>query len=237
MDIKTDMFNFLESMRTELGDLVQSLTPEEKARRGSLQGWSAKDMLAHLAFWNYHFNCQLERGFAGQPIPKSGDYLDQVNDGVLYEHLEQPFDEALADESLAYSQFCHIVGDISLEDMQDPQKYAFLEGRSLLERALGTYGYHTAAHISDYYVKHGQVERARALQESITQPLLGFPGWEANAVYNLGCFYSLNGFKQEAIVKVKEAFEIKPDLVDWAKQDSDLDALRDMPEYKELVGE
>ena len=237
MNLTTEMFELLESMRTELDDLEQSLTPEEKSRRGSLQGWSAKDMLAHLAFWNQHFNRQLERGFAGQPIPKSGDYLDQVNNGVLYEHLEQPFDEALADEGAAYSNFRQIIAGISPEDMQDPQKYAFLESRSLLERALGTYGYHTAAHISDYYVKHGQVERARALQESITQSLLGFPGWEANAVYNLGCFYALNGFKQEAIAKVKEAFEIKPDLVEWAKQDSDLDALRDMAEYKELVGE
>jgi tetratricopeptide (TPR) repeat protein len=237
MDLKTEMFALLESIRTELADLEGSLTPDEKARRGSLAGWSAKDMLVHLAFWNHHFNRQLERGFSGQPIPKSGDYLDQVNDGVLYEHLDQPFDEALADESAAYSQFCQIVRDISPEDMQDPQKFEFLEGRSLLDHALGTYGYHTAAHISDYYIKHGQVERARALQESITKSLLGFPGWEANAIYNLGCFYSLNGYKQEAIAKVKEAFEIKPDLVEWAKQDSDLDVLRDMAEYKELVGD
>ena len=237
MNLTTEMFELLESMRTELDDLVQSLTPEEKSRRGSLQGWSAKDMLAHLAFWNQHFNRQLERGFAGQPIPKSGDYLDQVNDGVLYEHLEQPFDEALAEEGAAFERFRQIVAEVSTEDIQDPQKYTFLEGRSLLDRALGTYGYHIAAHICDYYVKHGQVERARALQESITQSLLGFPGWEANAVYNLGCFYALNGYKQEAIAKVKEAFEIKPDLAEWAKQDSDLDALRDMAEYKELVGE
>lgn len=237
MDLKAEMFALLESMRTELDGLVQSLTPEEKARQGSLRGWSAKDMLAHLAFWNSHFNRQLERGFAGQPIPKSGDYLDQVNDGVLYEHLEQPFDEALAEEGAAYERFRQIVAEVSPEDMQDAQKFEFLEGRSLLDRALGTYGYHTAAHISDYYIKQGQVERARALQESITQSLLAFPGWEANAVYNLGCFYSLNGFKQEAIAKVKEAFAIKPDLVEWAKQDSDLDPLRDMAEYKELVGE
>ncbi|BBB47046.1 maleylpyruvate isomerase N-terminal domain-containing protein [Pelolinea submarina] len=237
MNFTTEMFDLLESIREELDDLVQSLTPEEKARRGSLQGWSAKDMLVHLAFWNHHFNRQLEQGFAGQPIPKSGDYLDQVNDGVLYEHLEQPFDEALADESAAYSQFRQIVAEVSPEDIQDSQKFEFLEGHSLLDRALGTYGYHTAAHISDYYIKHGQIERARALQESITKSLLGFPGWEANAVYNLGCFYSLNGYKQEAIAKVKEAFEIKSDLVEWAKQDSDLDALRDMAEYKDLIGE
>ena len=237
MDRIKEMFALLESVRTELDELVQALTPEEKARRGSLQGWSAKEMLVHMAFWNRHFNRQLEKGFAGQPVPQSGDYLDQVNDGVLYEHLEQPFDEALAEEQASYADFRRIVADLPAEDVLDPDKYAFLDGRSLLERSLGTYGYHTTAHISDYYIKHSQVERARALQESITQSLLAFPGWEANAVYNLGCFYALNGFKQEAIAKVKEAFAIKPDLVDWAKQDSDLDALRDMAEYKELVGE
>ena len=81
MNLTIEMFELLESMRAELDDLVQHLTPDEKARRGSLQEWSVKDMLVHLAFWGGNFNRQLEQGFAGQPIPKSGDYLDQVNDG------------------------------------------------------------------------------------------------------------------------------------------------------------
>ncbi|MDK2982405.1 MAG: hypothetical protein PWQ55_2752 [Chloroflexota bacterium] len=236
MDKVKEMFALLESVRAELDELVQSLTPEEKARHGSLQGWSAKDMLVHVAFWNRHFNRQLEKGFAGQPVPKSGDYLNQVNDGILYEHLEQPFEEALAEEQTTYADFRRIIADVPAEDMLGPQKYAFLDGHSLLDNALGTYGYHIAAHISDHYAQNGQLERARALQENITRSLSSFPGWEANAPYNLGCFYALNGFKQEAIAQLKEAFKLKPELVAWSQQDSDIDPLRDMAAYQQLVG-
>ena len=45
----------------------------------------------------------------------------------------------------------------------------------------------------------------------------------------------MNGFKQEAIEKLKVAFKLKPDLVDWSRQDSDIDPLREMAEYQALI--
>jgi hypothetical protein len=108
-------------------------------------------------------------------------------------------------------------------DLSDPQKFAYLEGRSLLERILGTYGYHTAAHLSDYYVKTGRFQKGRALQENLTERLCAFPVWKANAIYNLACFYSLNGLSKEAIEKLKIAFDEKPGLIEWSRQDSDID--------------
>jgi uncharacterized damage-inducible protein DinB len=237
MDLIAEMYALVESVREELAELIDNLTPDEKARRGSLQGWSAKDMLAHLAFWNSHFNRQLEKGLAGEKVPDSGDYLDQVNDGVLFEHLEQPFAEAQAEEEAAYQRFRQIAAEISPEDMLDPKKVAFFQGRTLLDRSLGTHGYHVAFHISDFYLKSGQIDRARSLQENLTERLSAFPTWKTNAIYNLGCFYSLHDMKSKAIAQLKKAFALNPDLIAWAKQDSDIDPLRDMKEYKELVGE
>jgi len=231
-----EMFDVIQFVRRELDELTNLLTPEDKARRGSLQEWSAKDMLTHLAFWGSHFNRQLEKMLEGKKVPEAGDYFNQVNDGVLYEHIDQPFEEALAEEAAAYRKFLEIMEKIPALDLTDPQRYAFLEGRMLLERVLGNHAYHPAAHISDYYAKNGRAEKARALQETLTERLCAFPSWKANAIYNLACYYSLNGLKEEAIEKLKVAFEAKPDLVEWSLQDSDMDPLRELAEYQALVG-
>jgi tetratricopeptide (TPR) repeat protein len=235
MDQKNEMVKLIEFVRRELDALCDQLTAEEKTRRGSLQMWSAKDMLAHLAFWNSHFNRQAVNALEGKNVPQAGDYTNQLNDGVLYEHLDQPFEEARADEAAAYRQFREIIDRTPAADLSDPQKFAYLEGRSLLERILGTYGYHTAAHLSDYYVKTGRFQKGRELQENLTERLCAFPVWKANAIYNLACFYSLNGLSKEAIEKLKIAFDEKPGLIEWSRQDSDIDPLREMAEYRALI--
>ena len=232
--IKNEMLDVLKFSHGELTSLINNLTPEEKTTRGSLEKWSTKDMLFHLTFWNNHLNNQIEKGLKGEKVPQSGDYLDQVNDGVLFEHIDRPFEEAQSAEQAAYQKILHITADISTEDLNDTQKYKFLEGRPLLDRILGTYGYHVAAHVSDHYIQTGKPEKARALQEKLSEMLSAFPTWKANSIYNLACFYALNGMGKEAIEKLKVAFKERPELLEWSKQDSDMDPLREMPEYRAL---
>ena len=53
--------------------------------------------------------------------------------------------------------------------------------------------------------------------------------------YNLACFYALGGEKEQALKRLRQAFELRPDLIEWSKQDSDLDSLRDDPGYVALL--
>ncbi len=52
--------------------------------------------------------------------------------------------------------------------------------------------------------------------------------------YNLACQYSLLGTTAEAIRELQEALTLNPGLTDWSKQDPDLDAIRDEPEYQAI---
>ena len=54
------------------------------------------------------------------------------------------------------------------------------------------------------------------------------------AIYNLGCFYARNGEADRAIAAVGEALPLIPSLVEWSKQDTDLDSLRDLPAFQAL---
>jgi quercetin dioxygenase-like cupin family protein len=55
-------------------------------------------------------------------------------------------------------------------------------------------------------------------------------------LYNLACCESLAGRPADAIGHLRRAFERSGDLREWAKTDTDLDPIRDEPEFKELVG-
>ena len=58
----------------------------------------------------------------------------------------------------------------------------------------------------------------------------------AAPLYNLACCEALAGRKGDAIGHLRVAFERRPSLRDLAKEDTDLDPLREEPAFRELVG-
>jgi hypothetical protein len=70
-------------------------------------------------------------------------------------------------------------------------------------------------------------DRARELLQSHPQSTV--------LLYNLACYESLAGRTADAFEHLRPALE-REDLRELAKTDSDLDAIRDQPAFKELVG-
>jgi len=58
----------------------------------------------------------------------------------------------------------------------------------------------------------------------------------ATPLYNLACCEALTGRKEAAIGHLRLAFERRPSLRDVAKQDTDLDSLREEAAFRELLG-
>ena len=232
--LKDALMEFLKLIRNEITAFEKGLTEKQTMEKGSLKKWSAKDTISHLVFWGNHFNSQAEKARNGEKVPQAGDYFDQVNDGVLIEHMEQSFSEALVELQMSFQKSIEILKSISADEMNGKEKFEYLNGRTLIDSALGTLGWHVVHHISDFYVKNGQTEKAIALQEKYTKKLRDFPTWEANAIYNLACFFTMIGEKEKAIKNLETAFIAKPDLIEWSKNDNDLDALRKDADFKAL---
>jgi tetratricopeptide (TPR) repeat protein len=72
------------------------------------------------------------------------------------------------------------------------------------------------------------VEQGRAVIEANPQ--------YAGPLYNLACCEALSGRTDDAIEHLRLALERSEDLRSLAKEDSDLDPIRDEPAFKELVG-
>ena len=231
---KQKILDLVQITYADLMDLVASLSPQEKKAKGNLKLWSAKDMVAHLSFWERHFINQLDKMVKDEKIPMAGEYLDQVNDGVLYEHMDETLEDALGEYQQIHAELLKKYDSFSAEDLSEPKKFAWLEGRPMSDRILGNSVWHPQSHIADFYVKRGKLEKATQMQESLTDKLKGFPTWGPTAAYNLACFYALNGMEEKAIPYLKEAFKLRLDLLEWSKQDSDLNSLRELPELKAL---
>lgn len=233
-ELKTRLTDFLGVIEAEMDSFFDGLSDDEKQKRGSLCKWSAKDVLSHLTFWGSHFNRQLVNASKGEPVPVTGDYGDQINDGVLFEHIDQPIEEAWEEYQTSFSESKSLLSDLSAEDLNNGELFEYTNGRTILDRALGTFGWHITYHLSDYFVKEGRQTEAVKLQEGYTEHLKQFPTWEANAIYNLACFYAQNGDPLKAVENLKPAFILRPDLIEWSKKDTDLDPIRGRQDFKTL---
>jgi quercetin dioxygenase-like cupin family protein len=97
-------------------------------------------------------------------------------------------------------------------------------------QAYHVHGYETWSPLQSLYVegKYDEViERGRTMIEAS-----GF----AMPLYNLACCEALAGHKQDAIGHLRTSLELAPEqLVELAKKDTDLDALRDEAEFQQLL--
>jgi mannose-6-phosphate isomerase-like protein (cupin superfamily) len=84
--------------------------------------------------------------------------------------------------------------------------------------------FHPAYEAGDY---EAVIDRARETLEASNY---------ATPIYNLACCEALTGRKDAAIGHLRLAFERRPSLRDVAKQDTDLDSLREEPAFRELLG-
>jgi Tetratricopeptide repeat len=77
------------------------------------------------------------------------------------------------------------------------------------------------------FLQAGEPERGIGI---FLEALERHPG-NPNVLYNLACFESLAGHRDEALSHLAEAVEADPRTREWAQTDSDFDAIRDDPRF------
>jgi quercetin dioxygenase-like cupin family protein len=53
--------------------------------------------------------------------------------------------------------------------------------------------------------------------------------------YNLACLEALGRRRDAALASLRKALELRPEVTEWAREDPDLESLRDDPEFRALV--
>ncbi|HET7011617.1 MAG TPA: DinB family protein [Anaerolineales bacterium] len=235
------------SLRDALLDLIRhsqaieqafltGLPETERRAEGSPTEWSAKDTVAHLADWRLRSASHLVSVAQGETPPDITDF-DSVNEAAFQRHHAKSWDDVLRLSAEGSSALAGALQQLSDEKLAAPSELASMRGRPWWRYAVVEAAIHPLEHLAGYAAAHGRQGEAIRWQEENAVALEAVdadPAWRGTVRYNLACHYARAGNSQKAIRTLGTALQWNPDLVDWSRQDSDLDSLREDPAYQAL---
>jgi len=211
----------------------QALLAAEAFRPGSGGGspdnWAAVPLVAH----NNQFKTQQAERIgcvlSGRVPPAYGE-IDHASAEVYQGYLAQPADAVLAACRRVSAQLMDGTWTVPDEDLLDPARHSWLNGRLLWLQIVVRGFWHPTGHLGEYYLTHGQPARAVALQQQgvAVACYLDAPAAAAGmASYSLACAQARAGQPEQAARTLAEAIEAHPDLRVNASRDPDLAVVRD----------
>jgi tetratricopeptide (TPR) repeat protein len=236
MTLKSSLTQLFDQVAQAEQDYIESLTLVERQATGQSDAWAPKDNLLHIGAWQGRLAQNLDAGLNGGEL-RHYDNWRELNDQYFEQEKLLPWDDCLEQLTADRAALRSLFDSLSEADLLRLDVLPWQEGRPVWRLIEGNMVDHVVSHLCMLYNARGERGKALRLMEQTSEAIAGLdpdPLWQGNVIYNLGCVYALSGEKSKAIQKVKEAFALRPDLPEWARQDSDLDSLRDEPEFKAL---
>lgn len=202
------------------------------------QGWTYKDHLAHLAAWRDIAAEVLRAARGAGPTPQAVgiDQLDATNARIHTANRDLPPEDV---KQYAFESYVRLAAE--LEVCSDEVLLSPRPDRPEMEtwRVLpGNLETHVAMHLSQLHLEEGDfdaAERTELWAFEVASRAAQDDASRAGTVYNLGCFYARAGRAEPAAQHFQEAFAVDPKLVEWARNDPDLDRIRDDPSVSRLL--
>lgn len=133
--------------------LIARLSVEEMNRSGAVGLWSVKDVLAHLAYWQ-RYAADILRAAAGGTTPDlvGDDETERYNASVVKQYYQRPLSRVIAEWHAAREELIDLLEDVSDQDLNDPTRFPWSQGRSLLDHIAGSSYAHEQEHIEQLRV-------------------------------------------------------------------------------------
>jgi tetratricopeptide (TPR) repeat protein len=199
--------------------------PEE----GSAHHWAAVPLIAHNAELKGQQVQRLEAIAQGETPPVFAE-IDHSGNEVYRRYAVQSATEVAAASRRSAQALVDELSTTSDEDLLDPSRHPWLGGRKLFLQIIVRGFWHPTGHLGEYYLAHGQADRAVALQEqavAVTAYLSAPDAAQGMACYNLACAQARADRPDEAFEALNKAVELNGDLLANASRDTDLDRLRE----------
>jgi hypothetical protein len=236
MSKKDTLIELRQLIYQSLLAFIAGLDESERAAEGQPDNWAIKNALVHVALWDERLGINLQAIGKGRPATNWGNF-NEVNARDFEAHRHDSWEQVEA--LLESSQQTLLAGLQSLDEAQMGQT-DLLPGdqeRPLWNRVSGSCITHPLIHMTDYLASSGRAQQALEMILELSQPMSkldeGDP-WQGLVIYNQACYYALTGHSTKAITLLGQALPLNPGLIEWSKQDSDLDSLRELPEFQAL---
>ena len=233
MQLKDSLLMLVAATREkEASDLLPHCddSPPEPGR------WTAKDNLAHMSWWRDHAAHVIEAARTGEPGPKINDDLAVENARIHAATRELPAKTVLDEGHRSWERLTSAIQACPAEVLRGPRP-----GRpeqQAWEVIPGDTHFHLAEHLGYWHSERGEEEAAEAAAiwaHDLNNEAFSEPAPRGYAAYNLGCFFARHGRAHDAAPYLKEGIELVPSLREWARQDADLDPIRNAPELAALL--
>ena len=216
-------------------EFIAALSDEERNAEGTFENWSARDIIAHNAYWRKHHAEDVLAVLAGKTPTHTDD--DQINDEVYSRYKDQSWEEIDTLVDAGMKRMGEAIASISEDDLQRHDFYPWEQGRALWREIVGNIYTHPVIHLSEWHIKRGYPSRAAEMYQEMTGQLISLddgPAWQGTIRYNNACSFSLLGDKETAINELREALKLNPGLTEWSRQDPDFEPIRGEAGYKAL---
>jgi uncharacterized protein (TIGR03083 family) len=143
-----ELAGLIRETSTQMELLLAQLSVAEMNQPGAVGVWSVKDVLAHLAFWERYAVNTLRAVARGEtPELSADDETERRNASVVAQYYQRPLSAVIADWQQAREELLDAIEDLDDEDLNDPDRFPWSAGQSLLDRLAGNSYDHEQEHI------------------------------------------------------------------------------------------
>ena len=191
-------------------EFIAALSDKERNADGTFESWTAKDSIAHNAYWRKHHAEDVLAVLAGKTPAQTDD--DQINAEVYSRYKDQSWVDVDTLVDTGMKRMEEAIASISEDDLQRLDFYPWEQGRPLWREIVGNIYTHPVIHLSDWHIKRGYPPRAAEMYQEMTRQLTSLddsPDWQGTIRYNNACSFSLLGDKETAINELRGGSKIK----------------------------
>jgi tetratricopeptide (TPR) repeat protein len=219
-------------------EYISSLSEGERNAVGTYQDWAPKDRLAHITYWHRRVVENLSYLSRNQSLPEYPE-LEECNRQNFEENRDKPAQAIIREAEAVMRAIPLALQPFSEEDLRSPGKFPGDGQTTLLSYLLGGFYIHSVFHLCEGYLKLGMVDEVDRLADQMVADILSLddsPRMRGTILYDRACFYAVSGKLDQALQTLEQSLNLRPDLKEWASQDSDLNNLHADPAFLALVG-
>jgi hypothetical protein len=220
-------------------EMLLASAASDIAVSGDERRWAASPTVAHNTEFKAQQRERITAVLAGSAPPTFGE-IDHGSPAVYGRYAARTVAAVAGESRQVTASLLDGVRALADDDLVDPSRHPWLNGRSLWLQVIVRGFWHPTGHVADYYLRHRQQGRAVALQEHTlaTARYLDAPNQVAGmAAYSLACAQAASGRTQDAARTLAEAITLNPDVRANASRDPDLESLRGSGQLAALLAE
>jgi len=143
-----DVAALIRKTSTRMELLLAQLSVDQMNQPGAVGVWSVKDVLVHIAFWEC-YEANILRAVARGETPEltADDETERRNASVLTQYYQRPLSAVIADWQQAREDLLEQLAGLSEADLNDPDRFPWSNGRTLLDRIASDSYDHEQEHI------------------------------------------------------------------------------------------